>query len=139
VVVVAYLTLHTRSRLGLACAAIRDDELAARASGLATTRIAIEMFAVSAAITGAAGALAAHFLMYISPSEFGASQSLVIVLYVVFGGLQYFWGAVVGAIVLSLLPIYVTFLDRWYQIVYGSLFVVLMIVRPQGLIGRSRG
>lgn len=138
-IVVAYLTLHTRSRLGLACAAIREDELAARASGLSTTRIAVQMFAVSAAITGAAGALAAHFLMFMRPGDFDAGQSMVIVLYVVFGGLQYFWGAAAGAIVLAALPIYFNFLERWYQIVYGALFVVLMIVRPQGIIGRSRG
>lgn len=137
-VVVAYLVLHTRSRFGLACAAVREDELAARASGLSTTTIAVQMFALSAAVTGVAGGLAAHFLLFISPRQFGPTQSIVIILYVVFGGVQYFWGAAVGAIVLSLLPIYLTFLDEWYQIVYGSLFVVLMIVRPQGVIGRSR-
>lgn len=139
IVVVAYLVLHTRSRLGLACAAIREDEVAARASGLATTKIMVQMFAVSAAITAAAGALAAHFLRFIEPERFGATQSMVIVLYVVFGGVQYFWGAATGAIVLSLLPIYFDFLERWYQITYGALFVVLMIVRPQGIIGRGDG
>jgi branched-chain amino acid transport system permease protein len=137
--VVAYLVLHTRSRLGLACAAIREDEVAARAAGLATTKIMVQMFAVSAAITGAAGALAAHFLMFISPRDFDAGQSMVIVLYVVFGGIQYFWGAAAGAIVLSLLPIYLNWLERWYQIAYGALFVVLMILRPQGIVGRGSG
>lgn len=137
-VVVVYLVLHARSRLGLACAAIREDEVAARASGLATTRITVQIFAVSAAITGGAGAIAAHFLLYVTPKDFDAAQSMVIILYVVFGGIQYFWGAAAGAIVLSLLPIYVNFLDRWYQIVYGSLFVLLMILRPQGVIGRAR-
>lgn len=137
-VVTGYLFLHARSRLGLACAAIREDELAARASGLHTTRITVQVFAMSAAITGAAGAIAAHFLLYVGPKDFDAAQSMVIILYVVFGGVQFFWGAAAGAIVLSLLPIYVGFLDRWYQIVYGSLFVLLMIVRPQGIIGRSR-
>lgn len=135
-VVVAYLVLHTRSRFGLACAAVREDELAARASGLSTTKIAVQMFALSAAVTGAAGGLAAHFLFFISPRQFDAAQSLVIVLYVVFGGVQYFWGAAAGAIVLSLLPVYFNFLDRWYQILYGLLFIVLMIVRPQGVIGK---
>jgi branched-chain amino acid transport system permease protein len=94
------------------------------------------MFAVSAAITGAAGALAAHFLLFIRPTDFDAGQSMVIVLYVVFGGLQFYWGAAAGAIVLAALPIYFNFLERWYQIVYGALFVVLMIVRPQGVVGR---
>lgn len=135
-VVIAYLVLHTRSRFGLACAAVREDELAARASGLSTTKIAVQMFALSAAVTGAAGALAAHFLLFIRPSQFDSAKSLVIVLYVVFGGVQYFWGAAVGAVVLSLLPVYFNFLDRWYQILYGLLFMLLMMVRPQGVIGK---
>jgi branched-chain amino acid transport system permease protein len=136
---IGYLVLLTRSRLGLAYAAIREDGPAAMASGLSITRIAVGAFATSAAVTGVAGALSAHFSFVISPSLYGPSQALIIVLYVVFGGVQYFWGAIVGAVVLSLLPIYVDFLSDWYQIVYGALFVVLMVVRPQGLVGRRRG
>ncbi|SHL06288.1 amino acid/amide ABC transporter membrane protein 2, HAAT family [Pseudonocardia thermophila] len=136
-VVVVYLVLLTRSRLGLAYAAIREDERAATASGLRITRIAVGAFAASAAVTGVAGALAAHQLMIITPSLFGPQQALLIILYCVLGGVQYFWGAAVGAIVLSVLPIWFEWLNDWYMIVYGLLFVVLMIVRPQGLIGRS--
>jgi branched-chain amino acid transport system permease protein len=138
-IVVVYLVLLTRSRLGLAHAAIREDERAATASGLRITRIAVGAFATSAAVTGVAGALSAHQLMIITPSLFGPQQALLIILYCVLGGVRYFWGAAVGAIVLSLLPIYFEWLNDWYMIVYGLLFVVLMIVRPQGLIGRSDG
>lgn len=138
-IVVVYLVLLTRSRLGLAHAAIREDERAATASGLRITRIAVGAFATSAAVTGVAGALSAHQLMIITPSLFGPQQALLIILYCVLGGVQYFWGAAVGAIVLSLLPIWFEWLNDWYMIVYGLLFVVLMIVRPQGLIGRSEG
>ena len=60
------------------------------------------------------------------------------ILYWCSGGVQYFWGAALGAIVLTLLPIYLNWLADWYQIVYGLLFIVLMIApRPQGLIGRA--
>lgn len=55
------------------------------------------------------------------------------------GGVQYFWGAIVGAVVLTMLPIWFDFLEDYYQITYGLLFVVLMILRPQGIIGRSTG
>ncbi|MGB3437661.1 MAG: branched-chain amino acid ABC transporter permease [Actinophytocola sp.] len=137
VVVVAYLVLLTRSRLGLAYSAIREDEQAAMASGLKITLIAVGAFATSAAVTGVAGALAAHQLMIITPELFGPQQALLIILYCVFGGTQYFWGAALGAIALSLLPIYFDWLSDWYMIVYGLLFVALMIVRPQGLIGRA--
>ncbi|MBA2552563.1 MAG: branched-chain amino acid ABC transporter permease [Geodermatophilaceae bacterium] len=97
----------------------------------------MEAFAVSAAITGVAGALSAHETLIITPSQFGAPQSLLIILFVVLGGVQYFWGAIVGAVVLTMLPIWFDFLEEYYQITYGLLFVVLMILRPQGIIGRG--
>lgn len=137
-IVVVYLIVLTRSRLGLAYAAIREDEQAAMASGIRITRVAVSAFATSAAVTGVAGALSAHQQLIISPSLFGPQQSLIIILYCVLGGVEYFWGAAVGAAVLSLLPIYFSSLADWYDILYGLLFVVLMIVRPQGLIGRTR-
>lgn len=136
-VTIGYLLLLTRSRMGLAYSAIREDEQAAAASGLSVTRIAVGAFATSAAVTGVAGALSAHSLFVISPSLYGPSQALLVILYVVFGGSTYFWGAIVGAVVLATLPIYIDFLSDWYQIAYGLLFVLMMIVRPQGLIGRS--
>jgi len=136
-VVIGYLFFLTRSRKGLAYEAIREDEQAARACGLGVTRISVEAFAVSAAITGVAGALSAHETLIITPAQFGAPQSLLIILFVVLGGVQYFWGAIVGAVVLTMLPIWFDFLQDYYQIAYGLLFVVLMILRPQGLVGRG--
>ncbi|MBM9468749.1 branched-chain amino acid ABC transporter permease [Nakamurella leprariae] len=138
VLVVAYLILLTRSRMGLAYEAIREDERAAMGSGVKITLVAVGAFATSAAVTGIAGGLAAHQQLIINPGLYGPQQSLIIILFCVFGGVQYFWGAAIGAIVLGLLPIYFNGLADWYQIIYGLLFVVLMIVRPQGLIGRSR-
>lgn len=135
--VIGYLVLLTRSRKGLSYEAIREDEQAARACGLGVTRISVEAFATSAAITGVAGALSAHETLIITPSQFGAPQSLLIILFVVLGGVQYFWGAIVGAVVLTMLPIWFDFLEDYYQIAYGLLFVALMIIRPQGLIGRA--
>ena len=137
VVVVIYLFFLSRSRKGLSYEAIREDEQAARACGLGVTRISVEAFAVSAAITGVAGALSAHETLIITPNLFGAPQSLLIILFVVLGGVQYFWGAIVGAVVLTMLPIWFDFLEDYYQITYGLMFVLLMIVRPQGIVGRS--
>ena len=136
VIVAVFLALLTRSRLGLAYSAIREDEQAAMASGVRITRVAASAFAVSAAVTGVAGALAAHQQLIITPSLYGPQQSLIIILFCVLGGVQYFWGAAIGAIVLSLLPVFFSGLAEWYEILYGLLFVVLMIVRPQGIIGR---
>ncbi|GAB4071486.1 branched-chain amino acid ABC transporter permease [Angustibacter speluncae] len=137
VLVLGYLLLLTRSRKGLAYEAIREDEQAAKACGLGVTIISVEAFAVSAFITGVAGALSAHETLIITPALFGAAQSLLIILFVVLGGVQYFWGAIAGAVLLTMLPIWFQFLEQYYQITYGLLFVVLMIVRPQGIIGRG--
>jgi branched-chain amino acid transport system permease protein len=133
-VLLAYLWLVSRSRVGLAYAALREDETAARAAGLNVTAIEVGAFAQSAFVTGAAGALSGHYLLFVNPEMFGAHQSLLIILYTVFGGLQTFWGPLLGAAVLSALPEVVDFLEDWYLIAYGALFVVLMIVRPQGLL-----
>lgn len=133
VVLTVYLWLVSRSRVGLAYAALREDEDAARASGLNTTGIEVWAFTQSAFVTGVAGALSAHYLLFISPADYGAQQSLLIILYVVLGGLLVFWGPILGAALLVLFPIYLTFLADWYTFVYGGLFIVLMIVRPQGI------
>ena len=134
-VVVLYLWLVSRSRVGLAYAAVREDEAAARASGLNVTQIKVMAVGQGAFVTGLAGALYAHQALHIEPANFGPQQSLVIVLYVMFGGLATFWGPLVGAGVLTVLPAVFDFLRDWYLIVYGALFVVLMMIRPQGLIG----
>lgn len=136
-IVIAFLILLTRSRMGLAFEAIREDQQAAMACGIKVTLVSVTAFALSAAVTGAGGALAAHHAIIIQPSLYLPHQSLLIILFVVFGGTRYFWGAALGAIVLGSLPIYFGGLADWYNILYGALFVVLMIVRPQGLIGDS--
>ncbi|GLY88861.1 branched-chain amino acid ABC transporter permease [Actinoallomurus iriomotensis] len=139
VLLVGYLILLTRSRMGLAYQAIREDERAAMGAGIKVTLVSVGAFATSAAVTGVAGGLAAHQQLIISPDLYGPQQSLIIILFCVFGGVQYFWGAAVGAVILSLLPTFFSGLAEWYQIIYGLIFVILMIVRPQGLIGRSTG
>lgn len=132
-----FVVLHTRSRHGLAAVAVREDPEAARAAGINVTGVKVAAFGWSALFTGVAGALLAHHLLFIQPSLFGVSQSVLIVLFVVFGGLYSYWGPIVGAGVLTLLPEVVD-AQGYYLILYGSLFVVLMIVRPAGLIGGGR-
>ncbi len=128
----------SRSRLGLESIAVREDELAASAAGLNIVRLKVATFGASAYVTGVAGALLGHYLRYIQPSSFNVAQSVVIILFVVFGGLYTFWGPVVGAIVLTLLPEYSDLVKGYYLFFYGGLMVLLMIVRPQGLIQPRR-
>lgn len=133
---IAFSWLHARSRWGLACDAIRQDEDAAAAMGIDVRLNKVLAFGVGAAITGIGGGLYAHHFFFIDPPTFGLQMSVAIILFVIFGGIETFWGAVLGAIVLSLLPDLFRFLKDWYLFFYGLLFVVLMIFRPQGIIDR---
>ena len=133
---IAFSWLHAHSRWGLACDAIRQDEDAAAAMGIDVRLNKVLAFGVGAAITGLGGGLYAHHFFFIEPPTFGLQMSVAIILFVIFGGIETFWGAVLGAIVLSLLPDLFRFLKDWYLFVYGLLFVLLMILRPQGVLDR---
>ena len=133
---IAFSWLHARSRWGLACDAIRQDEGAAAAMGIDVRLNKVLAFGVGAALTGMGGGLYAHHFFFIDPPTFGLQMSVAIILFVIFGGIETFWGAVLGAIVLSLLPDLFRFLKDWYLFLYGLLFVALMIFRPQGIIDR---
>jgi branched-chain amino acid transport system permease protein len=133
---IAFSWLHSRSRWGLACDAIRQDEDAAAAMGIDLRLNKVLAFGVGAALTGMGGGLYAHHFFFVDPPTFGLQMSVAIILFVIFGGIETFWGAVLGAIVLSLLPDLFRFLKDWYLFFYGLLFVLLMIFRPQGVIDR---
>jgi branched-chain amino acid transport system permease protein len=133
---VAFCWLHSRSRWGLACDAIRQDEDAAAAMGVNVRMNKVIAFGVGAALTGLGGGLYAHHFYFIEPSTFGLQMSVAIILFVIFGGIESFWGAILGAALLTLLPDAFRFLKDWYLFVYGLLFVLLMIFRPQGLLDR---
>lgn len=134
---IAFSWLHSRSRWGLACDAIRQDEDAAAAMGINVRMTKVLAFGVGAAITGIGGGLYAHHFFFIEPTTFGLHMSVAIILFVIFGGIETFWGAILGAAVLSLLPDLFRFLKDWYLFVYGLLFVLLMIFRPQGVLDRA--
>jgi len=134
---IVFAWLHSRSRWGLACDAIRQDEDAAAAMGIDVRLNKVLAFGLGAAITGIGGGLYAHHFFFIDPPTFGLQMSVAIILFVIFGGIETFWGAVLGAIVLSLLPDLFRWLKDWYLFLYGLLFVLLMIFRPQGVIDRA--
>jgi branched-chain amino acid transport system permease protein len=132
---VAVLAARTASsRMGRAFAAINRDELAAEVIGIDVTRAKLAAFTVGALVAGLAGALWAHYVQFIEPEEFGFARSVTPFTFVVVGGIETFWGALVGAAVLTLLPEWLRFLKEWRLALYGLLMLVVMIVRPQGLI-----
>ena len=92
------------SRLGRAWAAIREDEVAAQASGVNTTRVKLLAFAIGASTSGLAGVFFASQIGYFNPQNFILNNSILVVAYVVFGGMGSLPGAIAGAAVLTWLP-----------------------------------
>ena len=134
IVLVYFFTRLSGSRMGRAFAALRDDEAAAEAMGVNSTYVKLAAFAAGGVIAGLAGALYAHYTLFIDPEAFGVGRSLFVMLYAVFGGLASFWGAVVGATILSVLPELLRWVKDWREIFYGLLVLIMMLVRPQGLL-----
>jgi branched-chain amino acid transport system permease protein len=127
-----------RSRIGRAIAAVREDELAAEIIGINLTRVKIAVFAIGGALAGLAGGFYAHYASFIDPAQFGFHRSAEIFIMVLLGGMGNFFGATVGAVVVTLLPEVLRFLQDWRMTFFGTLLVVTMIVRPWGLIGARR-
>ncbi len=127
-----------RSRVGRAFAAVREDELAAEVTGINLTWAKLSAFAVGAFIAGLGGGLYAHYALFIDPAQFGFVRSAEIFIMVLLGGIGNFWGAVIGAVVVTVLPELLRFLQDWRMTFFGSLLVIMMVVRPWGLIGVRR-
>jgi branched-chain amino acid transport system permease protein len=124
---------------------IREDEKAALALGKNVDKYKIIVFIVGAFFAGIAGSLYAHYITFIDPSSFTVMESITILLMVVFGGMGSLAGSFVGAGVLVLLPELLRFVGMpssvaapLRQMIYGLLLVILMLARPQGILGKYR-
>jgi branched-chain amino acid transport system permease protein len=125
------------SRMGRAFESMREDEVAAEVTGINVVKAKLIAFGVGAFIGGLGGGLYAHYVMYIDSPRFGFLLAVEFFVFVVFGGMEIYWGSIVGATLLTLIPEVVRFLKDWRMIFYGLVIVVLMIVRPQGLIDKK--
>jgi branched-chain amino acid transport system permease protein len=136
-----------RSPTGRSFLAIRDSELSARCLGVNVEWVKIQSFGVSAAITGVAGAMLAHHLTYLAPEVFGVLESLKLMLMIVVGGLGTILGAVLGAVVISVLPVALSFLKDVLPpsigqtagiepLLFGLIIVIVIVFEPGGLYGR---
>ena len=122
------------SRLGRAFRSIQEDEAAARAMGVNAVYYKVYAFSLGAFLAGYAGALYAHFVTFISPHDFEVDRSIEILLFVVLGGSQTYLGPLCGALLLTLAPEFLRFLAEYRLLVYGLMFVGIMLVRHEGLI-----
>ena len=120
---------------GRALFAIRDDEVAAEALGVDTTRYKVLAFVLGAFFAGVAGGLFAHFLSYLNPSSFTFLKSIEVIAMVVLGGMGSISGSVLAAILLTLLPEVLRPVKDFRLVIYSLMLIILMITRPQGLLG----
>lgn len=135
VIVLMALYLLIRSRHGRAILSIRENEIAAEAVGIPTTFYKIFGFATSSFFAGVAGAALAFNQRMIDPKKFTFMYSVEIFIIVVLGGMGSLTGTVIAAVVLGILNEWLHFIDQFRLVIYALLLVIMMIVRPSGLLG----
>ena len=126
------------SRVGRALIAIREDDLAAKTMGIDITAYKVMAFAVGAFFAGIAGSFYAHYSSFIDPHTFSFSESISILAMVVLGGMGSIRGAILGAVVLSVAPEILRDVSEYRMIIFGLIMMVVMLVRPQGIMGKNR-
>ena len=135
VFVAVYLLFHTR--FGISVTAVSDDEHAAGLMGLSVRGVQSAAFTIGAAIASLAGALYAHHFSYIEAQNYGVLFSINVVLYVLLGGTQTVYGPLLGAAVFTLLPELLRGSAAWRYVIFASLIIAIMSLRPKGAITRD--
>src|SRR6266849_2123426 len=122
---------------GRAFLSVREDEVAAEAMGIDTTGYKVRAFVISAFFGGVAGALSGAFEGNLAPQSFTFVRSFEVVAMVVLGGMGSITGSTIAAVVLTILPEYLRALANLRMVIYSVALVVLMLVRPRGLLGTT--
>lgn len=124
-----------KSSHGRACISIREDEIAAESMGINTTKYKVMAFAIGAFFAGVAGALYSSYFFFLKPDLFGFLKSIDILVIVVLGGMGSITGSIIAAVALAVISTFLQSFTAVRMIVYAALLVVIMIFRPQGLMG----
>jgi branched-chain amino acid transport system permease protein len=132
----SYRLVH--SYHGRALRAIRDHETTAQVMGINTSAYKVVIFTLAAAMAGLAGSLYAHYITFINPESFGLHTSILILCMVVLGGMGSIAGSVLGAVILTMVPEMLRQAHAFQDLIYGALLVGLLIIRPEGLLGRGK-
>lgn len=132
---VLIISNYIRSSHGRACISIREDEIAAEAMGINSTKYKVIAFTIGAFFAGIAGALYATTFNFIDPKIFSFSKSIDILVIVVLGGLGSVSGSIIAAILLGVITTYLQSFANIQMILYSVLLIIIMIFRPQGLMG----
>jgi branched-chain amino acid transport system permease protein len=134
VVVMLMVWLLFTTRFGIAARAVHDDERVADLMGIEVRGFQVAAFALGSLISGIGGGIYAHHFSFIEAQYFNITLSITIVLYVLLGGTQTVFGPLVGAVVFTLLPELLRGSANWRYVVFAAGIIVLMALRPQGLI-----
>ncbi len=127
------------SPVGRALRSVHGSETAAEVSGVDTARYKTLVFVISAILASIAGSLGAHYSGFITPSDVGFFRSIELVTMVVLGGMASTFGAVVGAVILTVLPELLTWFADYEHMIYGLILMLTMIFMPMGLIPSLSG
>ncbi len=135
ILAVVFLGNLVKSRHGRNMVAVREEELAAQVSGINVFRYKMLALIISAVYAGVAGVFFGHYMTFIQPKMFSMTKSTELTIIVIFGGLGSISGSVLGALVLTALPELLRAFDIWRLVFYGAAVILIMISRPQGLMG----
>jgi len=136
-VLVVFLARLQHSRMGRAFDAVKLDEIAAEAMGVNVTRAKLTAFSTGAFVAGVGGALYAHHALFIQYDNFDFKRGVDIAMYMVLGGMNVFYGPLLGAFIITYLSTALQFLANWRWEVWGCIVILVMIFRPQGILGRN--
>jgi branched-chain amino acid transport system permease protein len=135
IAIVVLIRNLTFSQTGRSLSAIREDEIAAEAMATPTTKLKVLAFSLSAASAGIAGGLFAFMQSGIRPEDFRFDKSIDMVVMIIIGGLGSISGAVVGGVFVAVTLELMRDLQQYRLVLYATLLIVIMLVRPQGLLG----
>ena len=134
VILIVFFNRLRKSRMGRACQAVGSDEDAAEVLGINIIAVKLTAFSTGAFIAGIGGGIFAHYQEYIEPLMFDVMHAVELIVFTIFGGIQIFWGPIFGAFVLTLVPEFLRVIQEWRMELYGALLILMMIVRPQGIV-----
>ena len=137
VLIVVFLQNFLRSTYGRAIMAVREDEIAANSSGISVFRYKMIGFVIASFIGGIGGALYAPLIGFVKPDLASFNNSVNDLIYVVLGGMGSVTGAIFAAFVLTILQELLRFLRDYRLLIYPLILIVMMLFRPQGLLGTA--
>ncbi len=127
----------TRCWAGLACFALREEEEAAASVGISAVRFKLLAFVIGTGMAGLGGALYAHFMRFISATDFAFPMSVSLLSMVVVGGIGTLWGPVLGALIIGILPELFRPLVDYRILFYTALLLLMIRFQPGGLLGEG--